>query len=104
MFRVRMTTTHGPAEQQMPQLGGSFRRVGTTWQTIQRQPSWILRAVAIVFFLVILLPILLLLLLAFLAAFALFAVLAAANRVIGVFRPRERFDDGRENVRVIRRD
>lgn len=80
------------------------QRAGAAWQTVNTQPSWIVKTTVLVFLLVIGVPILLLLMFAFVAAALIFAVLWALNALFGAFRgmlPRR--GDGRENVRVIRR-
>ena len=100
---------------------------GEAWQVVSRQPGWITRAVLTLFLLLLALPFLLLLLLAIGAAGLLFLVLALANAVAaslqrlvggggdggGLSRggpprgsgqaiPPDR--EGRDNVRVVRRD
>lgn len=99
---------------------------GEAWQVVSRQPGWVTRAVLTLFLLLLALPFLLLLLIAIGAAGLLFAVLALANaaaasvgRLLGGERgggldrgdpprggggpiPPDR--EGRDNVRVVRRD
>ena len=87
-FRVREGSTH----------------VTEAWQSLERQPSWIVKAVAFAFLLVIAVPIIALVLLAVVVAVVLFTVLWCVNAIAGVFRRGLPRDDGRENVRVIRRD
>ena len=78
-------------------------RAGAAWQTVNTQPSWIVKTTVLVFLLVIGVPILLLLLLALFAAVLVFAVLWGANRLLGGLRGVLPGRGGRENVRVIRR-
>lgn len=100
------------------------RGASAAWRTVSSQPGWVGRAVAGIFVLVLVVPFLLLLLLALFAATMLFLVLAGINAigrtVRGAFgsstdgggdrgaglgsRPGTRDQDGRRNVRVIRRD
>jgi hypothetical protein len=94
MFRVtRISDFAGPGAQRATQA----------WQTINTQPSWIVKAATLVFLLVVGIPILLLVLLALILATAVFAVLWGVNRVLAGFRGVLPRNDGRENVRVIRR-
>jgi hypothetical protein len=83
------------------------RRAAGAWARANAQPSWVVRAALAVLFLVIALPVLLLMLLAIAAAMIVFVVLAFVNRVLtairAVFMP-GRDDEGRENVRIVRRD
>jgi len=95
MIRITRVTTFAN------EGAGSAQRV---WQTVARQPSWITRVAMLAFFIIIGLPIMFLLLIALLVAIVLFGSLALVNavwiRLRSVFASR---DDGRENVRVIRR-
>ena len=68
-----------------------------------RTPGWIVRATAVAFLLVVALPVILLLMFALLIASVLFGILWLGNRAIGRVRVLGR-SEGRENVRVIRRD
>lgn len=98
MSRIRFTTFTEPL------TGDGTRRVSAAWQSVNRQPSWIVRAALLAFFLVVAVPFLLLLLFALLAATVLFMFLWAGNAILGAFRgvlPSNR--EGRKNVRVIER-
>jgi cobalamin synthase len=76
---------------------------GSTVRMIRAQPNWLIRLLALVFVIVVVLPFALLLivvvLVAAVAIAALAGVRAAINRLRGLL-PR---DDGRSNVRVVRR-
>jgi len=89
-------------------------RVQQTWYAVQRQPSWVVKAAVITFVLVFVVPIAVLVMIAVAAAVMVFALLAGFYMLTakvrrwlgghaggGLARPR---NDGRENVRVIRRD
>jgi hypothetical protein len=80
------------------------RTVTRAWHYVNRQPGWVTRWAMLVFLLIIGLPIALLFGIAILGAVLLFGTLAVVNALIlqarGLF-PRK---DGRENVRVMRRD
>lgn len=78
-------------------------RAGAAWRTVAAQPSWVTRFALIAFLIVIGLPILLLLFLALIVATIVFGVLALANAVLIRLRGALPRDDGRANVRVIRR-
>ena len=94
MFRVtRISNIAGPGAQ----------RASQAWQAINTQPSWIVKATTLAFLLVVGIPVLLLVLVALIVAAALFTVLWGVNRLITAFRGALPRDDGRENVRVIRR-
>ncbi|MAT80075.1 MAG: hypothetical protein CMJ29_00330 [Phycisphaerae bacterium] len=100
-----------------PQPGGPFPggprirfvnlgsdRMAQAFQAAQGQPNWVVRIVVLTFLLVIGIPILLLLLVAGLAAAMVFMVLSTINWImvrLGGSTPK---DDGRRNVRVIKRD
>ncbi len=94
MIRITRITNARSAGQQ---------RAAAAWQAINRQPSWLVKAVALVFVLVIGLPILLLAILAFLIATLFFTILWGVNRLVLAVKGRLPVRDGRENVRVIRR-
>ncbi len=94
MFRVIRIAQYANQSQQ---------RATAAWRAINTQPSWIVKATTFVFVLVIGVPLLLLLLLALLAAAALFAVLWGVNQIILGAKGVLPKDDGRKNVRVIRR-
>jgi len=78
-------------------------RARTSWRAARRQPNWLVGTTAMVFLLVIALPIFLLILLALLAATAVFGVLWGVNRLVSAVRGLLPRDDGRRNVRVLRR-
>jgi hypothetical protein len=83
---------------------GAVDRTRVAWRSAAEQPNWIVKVTALAFLLVVVLPILLLLAVAGLVAAVVFAVLIGFHRLrlaLSGLRPR---DDGRENVRVIRRD
>lgn len=77
-------------------------RVIETWHMVSRQPSWVLRAVAITFLLVFAVPIVLLAVIAAAAAAVVFLLLAGAYMLFEKLRKTVR-GDGRSNVRVIQR-
>lgn len=89
-------------------------RVQRTWYTVQSQPSWVTKAAVITFLLVFVVPIAVLVMMAVAAAVLVFAVLAGLYMLVAKVRavfsgadrglPGLRRNDGRENVRVIRRD
>lgn len=80
-------------------------RTRAAWTTVQRQPGWLVKATAIAFIVVLGLPLLLLLLLALVVATAIFATLFAVNFLLAAVRGAlPGGGDGRENVRVIRRE
>jgi uncharacterized membrane protein HdeD (DUF308 family) len=83
---------------------GGPRVVRTAWHTVQSQPSWIVRATTMAFLIIVGIPILLVVLLALFVSTVVFLVLAGCARLIGGVRRVLPADDGRENVRVIRRD
>lgn len=84
------------------------RPASSAWRMASKQPGWVSRIAAIAFLLIIGLPILLLVGLAILAAVVVFFVLALVNLVMNIvggwFRGMGPRRDGRENVKVIRRD
>ena len=91
---------------------GSGRAFGS-YQSALRQPSWAMRAAWLTFFIVIGIPILLLVIVAGLAALTVVLVLSLVAATVGWFQrtlgltpqePMSGEDEGRENVRVIRRD
>jgi hypothetical protein len=79
-------------------------QVRGAWQYAARQPSWVASAALSVFFFILMLPLLALVLLALLLGTLVFVILTAANGVISVVRSLRPRRDGRENVRVMRRD
>jgi predicted PurR-regulated permease PerM len=79
------------------------QHAGEAWQTVNRQPSWVVKAAALAFILVIGLPILFLVLLAMFVAVTLFFALAAVHKLIAGVRGVLPQRDGRKNVRVIQR-
>ncbi len=79
-------------------------RTRAAWETIQRQPGWLVKATALAFIIVLGLPLLLLLLLALLIATIIFAVLFGVHFLLAPLRGARRDRDGRENVRVVRRE
>ncbi|MHC5028070.1 MAG: hypothetical protein ACYTGR_15055 [Planctomycetota bacterium] len=78
-------------------------RVASTWRVVNAQPNWVARTAAMAGFLILAIPIILLIGFALVVATLLFMVLAAANWVIRTVKGVLPRDDGRENVRVIRR-
>ncbi|HRP63869.1 MAG TPA: hypothetical protein PK400_11285 [Phycisphaerales bacterium] len=78
-------------------------RAGAAWRTVASQPSWITRIALMAFLIIVGLPILLLLLFALLVATIVFVILALINAVLVRLRGAMPRNDGRENVRVIRR-
>jgi len=83
------------------------RRAAGAWTRANAQPSWVVRTALAVLLLVIALPVLLLMLLAIAVAMVVFLVLAVINRVLTGIRNLVmpgRDGEGRENVRVIRRE
>ena len=95
MFRVTRFTDY---------TSQGANRASALWQTAATQPNWVSRFALMTFIIVIGLPIFLLVIFALLAATFVFALLAGINfclyKVRGVLPQK----DGRENVRVIRRD
>lgn len=77
---------------------------GQAWRAVQSQPSWIARLAGAIIVLVIAVPFVLLVLLALLAGVVVFGALALVNVVVAWVRGVLPRHDGRENVRVIRRD
>jgi hypothetical protein len=78
-------------------------RARSVFRTISAQPNWIFRLAGLAFILVLGLPIVALSVLAVFAAIVVFSILAAVNILMTRLRwvlPR---NDGRSNVRVIRR-
>jgi len=78
-------------------------RAAGVYRTVNRQPSWIVRAALTVFLLVICLPVILLITVAFLLALLVFGVLSLINAAANRFRSPRSAHDGRSNVRVIDR-
>ena len=79
----------------------SSQRAGRAWQTLRAQPSWVTKAAAIAFVLVIGIPLAILLLVALVVATMVFALLWAVNRVLNLLGGALPRRDGRQNVRVI---
>ena len=77
-------------------------RVARSYQWAATQPSWIARAAAMAFLIVVGLPILLLVGLAVLIAVVVFGTLALVNSGLRALRNRPHGDDGRKNV-IVRR-
>ncbi|MHC4208080.1 MAG: hypothetical protein ACYTE6_12290 [Planctomycetota bacterium] len=77
-------------------------RVTERWRTAASQPNWIIKAAAIVFLAVVVLPLLLLVGIVALAMTLVFGGLALLKGAVGKVRRLVR-GDGRSNVRVIRR-
>lgn len=77
---------------------------GTVWRTVSRQPSWITKLTVLVFIIVIGIPILLLVLAGAIVAMCVFGVLMLFH--LGKMKITQLFagNEGRQNVRVIRRD
>ncbi|MDG2423396.1 MAG: hypothetical protein P8M22_05400 [Phycisphaerales bacterium] len=73
------------------------------FQAARGQPNWAVRIAVLTFLLVVGIPILLLLLVAGLAAAVVFMILSTINYVLVRLGGKQR-DDGRRNVRVIKRD
>lgn len=77
---------------------------------ISAQPNWVVRAAALTFAVILLLPILLLVLVAFAVAFIVLLVLGVVNRLAGLLAGRTdglwpgRDGQGRRNVRVLPRE
>ncbi len=84
-------------------MNAGQQRAGSAWRVASSQPSWVARAAAVAFLLVVLVPLLLLFSLAVLAALAVFGVLAGANWLMNTMRSALPSHDGRENVRVIQK-
>ncbi len=85
-------------------LGSRHRdRVARGYRWALAQPSWIARVALLAFLLVVGVPIMLLVGLAVLAAVIVFAGLALLHTVINRMRGLPAAGDGRDNVRVIRR-
>ena len=76
----------------------------TLRQVTISQPNWVVRAAMVAFIIVIAVPILLLVGIALIAATLVFGVLALINSIIRRIRGDGVRNDGRENVRVIRRN
>ena len=88
-------------------LGRGGQRVFHVWQTVNRQPSWVVRLTLMAFVLIVVLPIVVLMLLAFIVAGLVFSVLWGANRLFQSVRgglSGRSSESGRENVRVIPRE
>lgn len=81
------------------------RRASAAWSAARAQPSWVTRAVVVTFLVVIGIPFLILFMLAVLAAGIVFGILSLVSSLFGLrSRVGQRDDnEGRENVRVIRR-
>ena len=77
---------------------------GAAWRAMRDQPTWIARACTAAFVLIVGLPLALLVTTAVLMTAVLFAVLWSVHRVVVWTRSLFGPGDGRENVRVIRRD
>ncbi|MHC4427695.1 MAG: hypothetical protein ACYS0D_03715 [Planctomycetota bacterium] len=77
-------------------------RVMRGYRWASSRPSWVARAAAVAFLIVVGLPILVLVLLAIVAAAVVFGVLAATDALLRAVRGPRRVEDGRENVRVRR--
>lgn len=86
------------------------QRLNEVRARIAAQPNWVVRAAALTFALIILLPILVLVAVAFAAAFIVLLVLGLVNRVAGLFAGRtngllpRRDGQGRRNVKVLPRE
>ena len=85
-------------------INESAGRAGSTYRYVARQPNWIVRAVVLTFLLILAIPIAMLFMLALLGGLLVFAVLVAVNAVLNGFRNVMPARDGRENVRIIRRE
>ena len=81
----------------------SRERLARGYRWAHGRPSWVARATALTFLVVVGLPILLLVALAGLAAALVFGVLALAEAGLRALRGGAGGEGGRENVRVIRR-
>ncbi|MCP3902698.1 MAG: hypothetical protein GY715_03600 [Planctomycetes bacterium] len=107
---MQATTYHDPAVSMrritVIAREGSRRAAGA-WDHANAQPSWILRTVLAVLFLLLAIPLLVVVLIAIAVVTVLFVILAFVNRALTALRnlvAPGRDDEGRENVRVIRRD
>ena len=80
------------------------QRAGATYRAAARQPSWIVRAVTLTILLVIAIPVFLLVMFALLCGAIVFTVLYGVNAVITGVKNLFPGSDGRENVRIIRRE
>jgi glucan phosphoethanolaminetransferase (alkaline phosphatase superfamily) len=80
------------------------QRANAAWGAVQRQPSWIVKTCAAVAAMLVLIPLLAVVLIVIAVVFVVFLVLWAINWVLGGFKSFIPKRDGRENVRVIRRD
>lgn len=74
------------------------------WQTAVSQPGWISRIALLTFLIVVGLPLMLLVLIALLFAVIVFTILAMFHGVWLRLRGAISHQDGRENVRIIRRE
>ena len=88
---------------------GSFinegaQRAGATYRYAARQPSWIMRAVTMTVLLIIAIPIFLLVMFALLCGAIVFAVLYGVHAIASGIRNLFPGSDGRENVRIVRRE
>jgi hypothetical protein len=95
----------------MPVEFTSFRaeRLRQVHQRLAAQPNWVLRAAAMTFAVVVLLPILLLVTIAFALSLVVFGVLGLVNRIGGTLAGRSgalwrRDGQGRRNVTIIPRE
>ncbi|MHC5003885.1 MAG: hypothetical protein ACYTJ0_12255 [Planctomycetota bacterium] len=80
---------------------GSRRRAASFWQTVARQPSWVIRVALTAFLLIVAVPVAILVGVALLAATVVFALLAVANGLWTRLRGMVGGGDGRENVRIV---
>ncbi len=78
-------------------------RVASGYRWATTRPSWVARAAALAFLVVVGLPILVLVIVALLAAAMVYGVLALADAALRGFRGQPRVESGRQNVRVIER-
>ncbi len=85
-------------------MNDGSRHAGTAWRAAQSQPGWLARVIAVVLILILIVPIVILTVLAVLLVAIAFGILAVAHRIRRWFRSLLPRDDGRQNVRVIRRD
>ena len=85
-------------------INSGSQQTGTVWRVASRQPSWITKITLLVFFVVIGIPVLLLVLVGAVVAMFVFAVLMLFH--LGRMKVRQMFpsNEGRKNVRVVRRD
>jgi len=76
---------------------------GSTVRMIRAQPNWLIRLLAMVFVIVVVVPLVLLLIVVVLVAAVVIAALAGMRAMINRLRGLMPHDDGRRNVRVVRR-